>query len=84
MNSLSVTWNQYAFSLYFSIKRADREKRKTQVPQLSIAIGTREVAGLGEAGTFVNAKRCLPGLFAASPRHTQETDQEAVPLPEAA
>ena len=69
------------FSLYFSIKRADREKRKTQVPQLSIAIGPREIAGLGEAGTFVNAKLCPPDLLSASPRHTQERDQEAVHLP---
>ena len=51
------------------------------MPQLSIAIGPREIAGLGEAGTFVNVKLCPPDLLSASPRHTQERDQEAVHLP---
>lgn len=53
------------------------------MPQLSIAIGARESAGCGEAGPFVNAKFCPPGLLFASPRRTQERDQEARHLPKA-
>lgn len=45
------------------------------MPWLSIALGARESAGSGEAGPFVTAKFCLPGLLSASPKHTWERDR---------